>query len=170
MLPHGEVGLPVYATRFVGRRSELAELRRLLSGSARLITVVGVGGSGKTRIVAELARSALPANSAVRFRHGVAWTDLAPVADPDQVRRAVGRAFGLPSGMNLNTVEALARALTNQHAFLVMDNCEDLADACRTLIEVLLASCPHLVVLATSRTSCLTSACRRFGSMERICP
>ena len=55
--------------------------------------------------------------------------------------------------MNLDTAEALARALTDQHALLVLDNCEELADACRTLIEVLLASCPHLVVLATSRTS-----------------
>jgi non-specific serine/threonine protein kinase len=153
VLPQGEVGLPVYPTRFVGRRAELAELRRLLSGSARLVTVVGVGGSGKTRIAAELARSALPVNSAVRFRHGVVWTDLDRVTDPDELRQAVGRAFGLPGGVELDTAEALARALTDQHALLVLDNCEELAAACRTLIEVLVASCPHLVVLATSRTS-----------------
>ena len=153
VLPHGDVGLPAYPTRFVGRRAELAELRRLLSGPARLVTVVGVGGSGKTRIAAELARSAMQADPTVRFRHGVAWADLAPITDPDQVRQAVGGAFGLPSGVNLDTVEALARALTDQHALLILDNCEELAPACRTLIEVLLASCPGLVVLATSRVS-----------------
>ncbi|HEX8508767.1 MAG TPA: AAA family ATPase, partial [Propionibacteriaceae bacterium] len=153
MLAQCGVGLPVYATRFVGRPAELAELRRLLSGSARLITVVGMGGSGKTRIAAELARWALSANAEVRFRNGVAWADLAPVTGPDQLRQAVRTAFGLPSEVNVDTEEALARALDGQHALLVMDNCEELATACRTLIEVLLASCPHLVVLATSRTS-----------------
>ena len=141
-------GMPVYLTAFVGRRNELAALRRLVADSARLVTVVGVGGSGKTRIVGELA-SQTAANATSPFPDGLAWADLSAVTD--QVALAVAMSFGVPVGSSGDPLPALVRAIADRCVLLVLDNCEELVVACRDLVDALLAACPHLVVLATSR-------------------
>lgn len=144
--------LPVFGTRFIGRERELAALRQLFSLAARMVTVVGVGGAGKTRLALELAATMLPIDADSRFRDGVAWVDLAPITDPTRVWQAVADAFKLHAGANIDPAQALVRALADRQVLLVMDNCEELVPACRQLVEVLLAGCPALVCLATSRT------------------
>jgi predicted ATPase len=143
-------GMPVYLTAFVGRRNELAVLRRLVADSAGLITVVGVGGSGKTRIVAELA-SQTTADAALPFPDGLTWTDLSAVTD--QVALSVAVSLGVPLGSSDDPLPALVRAVADRRVLLVLDNCEELVVACRDLVGALLAACPHLVVLATSRVA-----------------
>lgn len=141
-------GMPVYQTAFVGRGNELVVLRRLVADTARLVTVVGVGGSGKTRIVAELVREN-PASTASSLPDGLAWTDLSAVKD--QVALAVAVSLGVRVGPSVDPLPALVRAVADRHVLLVLDNCEELLVACRDMVDALLASCPHLIVLATSR-------------------
>src|SRR6266542_1259067 len=117
---------PVARTSFIGRRSELATLRRLLR-STRLLTVVGAGGCGKTRLAMELARSAR--------QQRVVWVDLAPLRDPTQIPPLIAQAVG--------TVE-------QEHVLLVLDNCEHVTEAVAGITGRLLSDAA-MTVLATSR-------------------
>jgi predicted ATPase/DNA-binding XRE family transcriptional regulator len=140
--------LPATLTSFVGRERELAEVRRQLD-AARLVTLTGSGGVGKTRLALEAARAAdgdYPA--------GVWLVELASLADPALVPRAVAVALGvheLPEHRGRTPTEALAAWLAAKALLLVLDNCEHLIDACATLVERLLRAAPRLRVLATSR-------------------
>ena len=109
---------------------------------------MGVGGSGKTRIVAELA-SQTTADAASPLPDALAWTDLSAVRD--QVALSVAVSLGVPVGSSGDPLPALVRAVADRPVLLVLDNCEELVVACRDLVEALLAACPHLVVFATSR-------------------
>ena len=145
-------GMPVYLTAFVGRRNELAVLRRLLADSARLVTVVGVGGSGKTRIVAELA-SQTTADAASPLPDALAWTDLSAVTTQVDAS-SVAVSLGVPVGSSRrHRCQRSFAPSPTAPLLLVLDNCEELVVACRDLVEALLAACPHLVVFATSRVA-----------------
>jgi len=137
--------LPAELTSFVGRRRELAELKRLVS-TTRLLTLTGVGGAGKTRLAlraaAELARS-LP--------HGAWFVSLAPIDDPLLLTQAVFDAFGLQDVSARWSLSALSDYLQGKRLLLVLDNCEHLLDAAAGLVWTLLRSCPELRVMATSR-------------------
>src|SRR5438093_7000037 len=111
----------------IGREQELRTARRLL-GASRLVTLVGAGGVGKTRL-------ALAAAEATRaeFAHGVAAVDLAPLADHGLVLGAVARAFGLREVGGLPLAARLEAHLRGRRALLVLDNCEHLLDACAAL-------------------------------------
>ncbi|HEX9985515.1 MAG TPA: BTAD domain-containing putative transcriptional regulator [Thermoanaerobaculia bacterium] len=131
---------PVSLTRLVGRVRELADLEAL-AGQHRLVTLTGVGGTGKTRLAAELAMR-------VEQRHDVAWVELAPCTDPGVVIQQTAAALSLRDGC---TTEVLVEALGDRELLLVFDNCEHLIDACAATAAALLPRCPRLRILATSR-------------------
>jgi predicted ATPase/DNA-binding SARP family transcriptional activator len=132
--------LPAYLTSFVGRSEELETLQAALS-DRRLVTLIGPGGVGKTRLAVEAAR-----RLADGFPDGVRLVELAAIADDGLVPSAVAAAAGVLDGSE----NGLAAALLERRLLLVLDNCEHLPMMPR-LIELLLHQCPHLRILATSR-------------------
>jgi predicted ATPase/DNA-binding SARP family transcriptional activator len=137
--------LPARLTSFVGREEELAGLGKLLD-QARLVTLTGPGGAGKTRLAVEFA-----ATMAQRFGDGVWLADLASVGDPDLVAAQVMEALGVRQAGGVRVLEALRYRLLAAELLLVLDNCEHLLDACAELTVELLAGAPGLRVLVTSR-------------------
>ncbi len=141
--------LPAPRTSFIGRGSDRIAVRKHLE-AGRLVTLTGVGGSGKTRLAIEVASEQLD-----RFPDGVFFVDLVPVSDvavlPAAVVEAVGFArlvLGTGSG---NPATELIDYLSTRDVLLVFDNCEHVIDACAALIDSILDSCPGASVLATSR-------------------
>ncbi|MDT5387259.1 MAG: hypothetical protein QOE04_900 [Mycobacterium sp.] len=136
--------LPVQFTSFVGRESELNDLRRALVDN-RLVTLTGAGGVGKTRLAVQVAAQ-------VAGDFGGVWlVDLAPINDPDLVPVAVIRALGLPDQQGSSTMDMLLRFVGGRRILLVLDNCEHLLDACATLVVALQGGCPAVRIMATSR-------------------
>jgi predicted ATPase/DNA-binding SARP family transcriptional activator len=137
--------LPVRLTPLVGRESELDDIVQAVS-RARLLTLTGPGGTGKTRLAlaaARLARESFPA--------GVCWVELAQIEDPGIVAPTVASKLGVPDTPGQDATEAVAEYVADHQVLVVLDNCEHLAGATATLTENLLAACPALTVLATSR-------------------
>jgi len=137
--------LPAPVSDFIGRETELRELRELLRHN-RLVTLVGTGGIGKTRLGLEAARATLE-----EFPDGVWLAELAPLTDPDLVASAINTALGLQSGAGRWTSERLAAALRGRRLLLVMDNCEHLIGAAAREAETLLRAVPGVCILATSQ-------------------
>ncbi|MFD8811496.1 LuxR C-terminal-related transcriptional regulator [Streptomyces sp. NPDC059627] len=137
--------LPAALTLFVGRKREVAEVRRVLT-KARLLTLTGVGGMGKTRLALEAA-----AQSCEEFADGAWVVDLAPVREASAVADAVASALGVPDMGTRPVLEQLAGYLAGRNALIVLDNCEHLVDACTELVKRLLLAAAGLRVLATSR-------------------
>jgi len=137
--------LPAQPTSFVGRERELAELGDLL-GSERLVTIHGAGGSGKTRLALRAAEEA-----ARGFEHGACFVELAPVADAALAWQTVASALGVPEEPGRGLADSVLAALAKRSALLVLDNCEHLLEAAREAAGALLAGCPGVRVLATSR-------------------
>ena len=144
---HGAGNLPAELTSFVGRRDELAEVRRLLAGS-RLVTLTGVGGVGKTRLALRAAAGLRRA-----FRDGVWLVQLDQVRDEALVAQAVAGALGLQDQAGYSPAASLAEYLAGRQLLLVLDNCEHVVDAAAKLADVLLRAAAGLRVLATSRES-----------------
>lgn len=137
--------LPVDVTSFIGRRRGLSEGRRLL-GDARLLTLTGAGGVGKTRLAVRLA-----AEVRRTFPDGVWLADLAPVQDGKLVAQTVIAALGLPDHSTRLPADTLSEYLARKRLLLVLDNCEHLSDACAVLAALLLSGAEGLRILATSR-------------------
>ena len=133
-------------TSFVGRESELSTIGRLLDDE-RCVTVTGVGGCGKTRLALEAAQ-----RTAGRYRDGVVIVELAPLADPAAVPRAVADAVAMPI-VATSVTRDLTIFLRDRECLVVLDNCEHLLDACAELVDELIEACPEITVLATSRES-----------------
>ena len=144
-LDAGRHNLPGSLTSFVGREREKEEVRRLL-GTARLLTLTGVGGAGKTRLAQEVARDLARA-----YPDGVYLVELAPLADAALVTYAVAEALEVREQPDRSLTETLVEVLREKELLLILDNCEHLVDAAAHLSETLLRSCPHLKILATSR-------------------
>ncbi|MGY1636765.1 ATP-binding protein [Geodermatophilus sp. SYSU D00742] len=138
--------LPAERSSFVGRRAELGRLRALLAES-RLVTLVGPGGVGKTRLALRAA-----AESGRSFPDGVALADLTAVADPALAAAQVAAAFDVRDSTGRWLPASLAEVLGERRLLLVLDNCEHLRDAAAVLVDALTGACPGLSVLATSRT------------------
>jgi predicted ATPase/DNA-binding CsgD family transcriptional regulator len=136
--------LPADATSFVGRGRELADVRYLMS-SCRLLTLVGVGGVGKTRLAIRAAAQLRRA-----FRDGVWIVELAALTEPPLVPQAVADTFGL-SQSGRGPMPVLKEHLEHRQLLIVLDNCEHLRDACAVLVAALIQACPRLRILATSR-------------------
>jgi len=139
--------LPAELTSFVGRRGELAEVKRLLAGS-RLVTLTGVGGVGKTRLALQAAAGLRRA-----FRDGVWLVQLDQLRDQALVAQAVAGALGLQDRAGYAPAAALAEYLAGRQLLLVLDNCEHVVDEAAKLADQLLRSAAGLRVLATSRES-----------------
>ncbi len=136
--------LPVTVTRFVGRRRELAEVRRLIAQS-RLVTLTGVGGVGKTRLATEAA-----ARLGSAFPGGTWMADLSAVVDGGQAAQAVVNALGVVDRSTQPATDKIIGHFAGAVALLVLDNCEHLDDACAVLVDRLLSQTSGVRVLATS--------------------
>src|SRR6516165_9365067 len=137
--------LPGQLTEFVGRRGELARVRDALEG-ARLVTLTGPGGIGKTRLALQVA-----AGAGRTFHDGVWLTELSGLRDPGLLVGEVARSLGLSDRSARWAVASLADYLENRQVLLVLDGCEHLADACAVMADALLRGCPGLRIIATSR-------------------
>src|SRR5262247_1875717 len=132
-------GLPSPLNPFIGRAQERAELRDAV-GAHRQVTAIGPGGVGKTRLVL-----------AGDFEDGVWFVDLVPVTDPAMVGSAVAAALGVGEQQGRSIDDSVLAALAERRALLVLDNCEHLTGGVAPFVERLLARCPGLSVLTTSR-------------------
>ncbi len=143
--PAGAIALPRPRTRFIGRGPEIAEARARLR-AARLVTITGIGGCGKTRLALRVAEGC-----AGEFPDGVAFADLAPLQDAERVVLAAAAAFGVAPTPGVPVADALARRLAGRRVLLVVDNCEHVLDAAAALAATVLAASAHARVLCTSR-------------------
>ncbi len=139
--------LPAPLTRFIGRGRETAEVIRLLA-EHRLVTLIGPGGSGKTRLALHVARSVQQ-----NYPDGAWLTEFAPLSEDQRVPQAVATALGVRESAGLTVSEFLQNHLQARAALLVLDNCEHLLGTLADLTATLLQACPHLRLLATSRES-----------------
>ncbi|HEX2312550.1 MAG TPA: LuxR C-terminal-related transcriptional regulator [Thermomonospora sp.] len=137
--------VPPELSSFVGRAAELAAIEGMLA-AGRALTLVGPGGCGKTRLALRTCRE-----QAGRWPDGVRWAGLEHETDGGRVAFRVAEASGVPLPAGADPVAALVHALRDLSAFLVVDNCEHVLDAAAGVVAALLAGCPGIAVLATSR-------------------
>jgi predicted ATPase/DNA-binding CsgD family transcriptional regulator len=137
--------LPVGVAAFVGRGRERSKVADLVA-DARVVTLTGSGGCGKTRLAMEVI-----GDLASRFPDGVCWVDLQGVSEPAMVAPAVGAAVDVHERPEQALTVTLAEQLHARHLLVVLDNCEHLVEACAQLVAELSSACPQLHVLATSR-------------------
>ncbi|MBF6318544.1 ATPase [Nocardia cyriacigeorgica] len=157
--PQPAPALPKPLTSFIGRARERAELSRLIT-EQRQVSAVGPGGVGKTRLALAVA-----ADAAAAFPDGVWFVDLVPITSPDicVVAGTVAFALGLGEQPGRGMDESVLAALADRQALLILDNCEHVLDGVAPFIERLLAACPRMTVLATSRA-------RLMVPFERVYP
>jgi predicted ATPase/DNA-binding CsgD family transcriptional regulator len=136
--------LPVEATRFIGRKHEMGAIKLLL-GTARVLTLVGPPGTGKTRLALQLARDVVD-----DYREGVFFVSLASINDPALVTNAIANTVGVNEAHDQPLIETLKRFLCQSHMLLILDNFEHLLPAAAQVAD-LLAAVPYLKVLTTSR-------------------
>jgi predicted ATPase/DNA-binding SARP family transcriptional activator len=136
--------VPVPLTSFIGRENELKEISKSLT-SARLVTLTGSGGVGKTRLAIQTATNLLS-----KFKDGVFWVDLASLSDENLIPQEIAQSLGLFETGKGPLIEVLKNYLKVKDSLIVFDNCEHLITPCARCIEQLLAHCPKLKILATS--------------------
>ena len=137
--------IPLSLSTFVGREREMVEVERALA-MTRLLTLTGVGGSGKTRLALEVA-----GELAGTYPDGAWLVELAPLSNPELLPQAVTTVLGMREQPGDPPIATLQETLRDKELLLVLDNCEHLMDACACLAETLLGACPGLRILATSR-------------------
>jgi len=137
--------LPEQLTSFVGRQSDISEARQLLV-DARLLTLTGVGGSGKTRLALHLAADVLD-----EYQGGVWLVEMAAVTDPELIPQTVQAVVGTKDQPGMSTIESVALSIGEKRMLLLLDNCEHLIQGAAELAESLLVHCPNLKIVATSR-------------------
>ena len=140
--PHN---LPQRISSFVGRENDIAEVKRLLDGN-RLVSLVGVGGIGKTRVALQVAADLLESHP-----EGVWLVELASISDPRLVAASATQALGLPEQPGESAIDALCRHLASRRSLLVLDTCEHVIDASAALVAQILSETRHTRILVTSR-------------------
>ena len=160
--PHAALtNLPNPLTSFIGREKEIREIKELLdrerseerggnlsllAAPSSLLTLLGPGGSGKTRLSIQVGRALVES-----FAHGVWWVEFAALNDGARVPRTIARALGVQEEPNIPLLESIAEFLREREMLLILDNCEHLISACAHAAEFLLERAPRLRILATSR-------------------
>ncbi len=137
--------LPVQLTSFIGREAELNQAGQKLS-STRLLTLLGSGGTGKTRLSLQLA-----ADLQTTFPDGVWFVELAPVSDPALILQTIASVFGVREQMGMPLLEIILNYLRTKQMLLILDNCEHLIQACATLADQFLHAGPNIKILTSSR-------------------
>jgi predicted ATPase/class 3 adenylate cyclase len=145
VLPADRHNLVRAPTTIVGRDDDLDALAELVA-AARLVSVVGPGGLGKTRLVTEFGLRAASA-----WEHGIWFVDLAPLSDPALIPQAVADAIAAPAHDDGDALAAVLEHLRDRHAALILDNCEHLTAAVARHVDALLRACPQVQVVTTSR-------------------
>ena len=136
-----------HLSSFIGRKKELIQVHQYLA-QTRLLTLIGVGGCGKTRLAQQIATEFVSTPS---FEDGVWWVELAALNDPGLVSQVIAQTLGVRESFDQPVIESLIDYLTEKSLLLVLDNCEHLLGACAQLAEKLLLRSPQLKILATSR-------------------
>lgn len=137
--------LPIQLTSFIGREREMVDIKRLLDG-ARILTLTGAGGSGKTRLVLQVAADVLE-----EYPDGLWRVELAPLADASVVPHAVAITLGVREQPGRDAVETLVDHIGRKRLLLILDNAEHVLAPCAQVADSLLRRCPKLKILATSR-------------------
>jgi non-specific serine/threonine protein kinase len=137
--------IPVQLTRFIGREQEIDDVARLLS-DARLLTLTGPGGCGKTRLAVAVATQVEH-----KYEDGAVWVDLASIADGSLVSQTVAKAVYVKEQPGQSVDETLVDSLRLKQILLILDNCEHLIADCARLVSSLLSACPDMHILTTSR-------------------
>jgi len=153
--PHN---LPIQLTSFIGREREIVEVKQLLA-NARLLTLIGPGGTGKTRLALKVAEDLLPS-----FADGVWLAELAPLADPAFIPQAIASIFELRELPNVPLINIVTDYLRAKELLLILDNCEHLVEESAKLSQHLLHTCPQLKIIASSR-----EALGIAGEMSIVC-
>ena len=143
--PKAPNNLPQQRTRFVGREREIRECSGLLR-EARITTLTGIGGSGKTRLALAVAQAV-----ANEFPDGIWFVDLSALTDPALLAGSIASAIRLAESPGRDALDVVGEHFATRRALLVLDNCEQLTDATAALVDVLLAKSDALTILATSR-------------------
>ena len=151
--------LPVQLTRFIGREDQVSDLTARLLNGARLLTLTGPGGTGKTRLALEVAAETLTA-----FEDGAWFVDLGPITDPAQVVPTIAETLGVKEQSGRRLDDELAARLKDKALLVVLDNFEQVLEAGET-VERLLQAAPRLKVLVTSR-----AVLHRYGEQEFSVP
>jgi predicted ATPase/transcriptional regulator with XRE-family HTH domain len=140
--------LPLQLTSFIGRRTEMDEITHLLSRDhpARLVTLVGPGGIGKTRLALQTTISLLHL-----YQDGAWFVDLAPISSPELIPQIIASIFGVTEMHGQSIEESFVLSLHSKQALILVDNCEHLIHAATENIQKILSSCAHIQILATSR-------------------
>src|SRR5438105_1118020 len=146
--------LPLQLSSFIGREREIDEVKRLLA-SARLVTLTGAGGCGKTRLAIELATDLCQGDLAALASHlyadGAWFVDFAPLSDPSLVPHKLASTLDVRELPGQTILTTLTDYLRDKQLLLILDNCEHLIEACAQLTAHLLQTSAQLTVLATSR-------------------
>jgi predicted ATPase/class 3 adenylate cyclase len=137
--------LPVQITSFVGRKKEIYDVKRALTHH-HLVTLVGTGGTGKTRLSLQVAADLLD-----HVEHGIWFVELAPLTDPELIPQTILTAIGIQDQAGNSPLEFLKSYLRDKHTLIIFDNCEHLIAACAKTAEALLNVASHLNILASSR-------------------
>ena len=137
--------LPAQLTSFIGREQEIAEAQKLLS-STRILTFIGPGGTGKTRLCLQVA-----AEQISEFKDGVWLIELAQLADSTYVLSTIASTFHLRELQGVPLIDTVTDYLRGKQLLLVLDNCEHLIETCARLSEHFLHACPKLKIITSSR-------------------
>jgi len=142
--------LPHQPTSFIGRERELAEVKSLM-GNAKLVTLLGMGGLGKTRLSVQAAVELIHL-----FPDGVWFLDLAPIRDAELVVAEAAQVVGVRGEPGMTLLQALCAHLRSRHTLLILDNCEHVIDVSARLANAVLKAAPHVRILASSREALRT--------------
>lgn len=137
--------LPSSLSKFVGRRKEIEEIKKLFS-NLRLITLTGMGGTGKTRLAIQLVSEMID-----EFENGVWIIEFSPITDPDLIVKEISKILNLKEEPERDDLEVLKEYLKDKNILLIFDNCEHLLERCAVITETLLSFCPKLKIISTSR-------------------